>query len=37
MFENVARCVDRKACRERIEARGEEWMADDPPEEYALR
>lgn len=26
----VPRCVDRVACRARIEARGEEWEVEDP-------
>lgn len=25
-YDNLPRCVDRAACRARVEARGEEWM-----------
>lgn len=32
MFSAVPRCVDRKACRERCEALGEDWPVIDPDE-----
>jgi len=32
-FENLARCVDRVACRQRVESSGHEWLLDDRPVE----
>ncbi len=32
-FETGARCVDRKACRARVEAAGGDWLVLDPEDE----
>lgn len=32
MYGAIPRCIDRKACRERVEAMGDEWPVIDPGE-----
>jgi len=36
-FETGARCVDRAACRARVEGAGNQWLVIDPEDRYAAR
>lgn len=36
MFGAIPRCIDRKACRSRCEALGEDWPVIDPDEPSVL-